>query len=72
MAGAGGQAGTPSFCRICPRICTQTDCTRTRSLLFPYRQVPVINEGKRNKCIAGLEFMQEYCGEIKPFSQKSL
>ena len=31
----------PSFCRICPLICMQTDCTRTLSLSFLYSQVPV-------------------------------
>ena len=39
----------PNFCRICPLICMQTDCTRTLSLSFLYSQVPTIKERGKEK-----------------------
>lgn len=59
--GAGGAGASPSFCRTCPRICTQTDCTRTLSLGCLYRQVPERGE----KSTFGLELLKESCGEMK-------
>lgn len=40
--GGSGARGAPSFCRICPRIWTQTDCTRSLSLSRLYNQVPAM------------------------------
>lgn len=43
----GAVRGAPSFCRICPRIWTQTDCTSSLSLSLLYSQVPVMKEKRR-------------------------